>query len=88
MHCRGKELLRFALIDYVTVSERAADRPNRADSLPKWPEWYRIGRIQRQVRRAFIASGGKPLTSSELVRRAYPRLRGTLESWCYRAVRC
>jgi hypothetical protein len=34
----------------------------------------REGRIQRQVRRCFIAGDGKPRTMSELVRWAYPEL--------------
>ena len=32
-----------------------------------------IGRVQRQVRRAFIASGGKYVWFGDLLRRAYPR---------------
>jgi hypothetical protein len=34
----------------------------------------RLGRIKRQVRRAFIASNGRPLTTGELLPICYPRL--------------
>jgi hypothetical protein len=30
------------------------------------------GRVQRQIRRSFIASSGKPLTTTEILQRAYP----------------
>ena len=40
----------------------------------------REGRIQRQVRRCFIAGDGKPRTMNELVRWAYPEL-DRFECW-------
>jgi hypothetical protein len=33
----------------------------------------RIGRLRRCIRRAFIASNGRALTTTEILRRAYPR---------------
>jgi hypothetical protein len=36
---------------------------------PKNQRW-RIGHVQRQIQRAFIASNGKPLTTSELSEQA------------------
>ena len=45
----------------------------------------RIGRVQRQVRRAFIALGC-PLTTSDLMMRAYPR-GYDYSSWRYAEVR-
>jgi hypothetical protein len=35
----------------------------------------RIGRIRRAIRRAFIVSDGQPLTTTEILRRAYPRFK-------------
>ena len=35
----------------------------------------RIGRVQLQIRRALIASGGKPLGMSDLLPRCYPRVK-------------
>jgi hypothetical protein len=35
----------------------------------------RLGRIKRQVRRAFIANNGRPLTTGELLPLCYPRLK-------------
>jgi hypothetical protein len=34
----------------------------------------RIGRLRRCIKRAFIVSNGEPLTTSEILPRAYPRL--------------
>ena len=46
--------------------------PNRADRLPKpLGKTPRVGRIQRAVRRGFIASQGEPLSTSQLVARAF-----------------
>jgi hypothetical protein len=41
------------------------------------------GRIQRQIRRAFLANDAKPLTSSEIYRWVYPRKEryGWLDRW-------
>src|SRR5262249_40305842 len=61
--------------------------PNRADRLPKWPEWHRIGHIQRAIRRSFIASYGAPRTTTQLAARAYCRQKTPLQSWQYRSVR-
>jgi hypothetical protein len=33
-----------------------------------------LGRIERQIRRAFLASGGRPLLTIELMRWAHPRV--------------
>jgi hypothetical protein len=35
----------------------------------------RVGRLRRCIKRAFIVSNGEPLTTSEIMRRAYPRFR-------------
>jgi hypothetical protein len=43
----------------------------------------KVGRIQQAVRRAFIASDGKPLRTIDLLRYAYPRL-SEFERWHYR----
>lgn len=47
---------------------------------------HKIGRVQRQVRRAFIASGGRPLPTPEVARRCYPRAV-KLEHWQRKNVR-
>jgi hypothetical protein len=52
---------------------------------PKNQRW-RIGHVQRQVKRSFVASGGQPLTTGDLIRRAYPR-QTKFESWQYAQVR-
>ena len=36
----------------------------------------RLGRVQKQIKRAFIASGGKPLRIADLLPRCYPAVRG------------
>src|SRR5262249_44988617 len=60
---------------------------NRVDRLPKpLGKTPRIGRIQRAVRRGFIASQGEPLSTSQLVARAYPRLKA-FAIWQYAQVR-
>jgi hypothetical protein len=71
----------------LTVQDRARSRSIRRPQPPKWPEIHRIGHIQRQVKRAFIASLGRPLSTSQLLIRAYPRQRGPFASWQRRAVR-
>jgi hypothetical protein len=35
---------------------------------------HRIGRVQRQVRRGFVAGGGRPVQFWDLMRWAYPSL--------------
>jgi hypothetical protein len=40
----------------------------------------RIGRVQRQILRAFIASNGQPLLISDLLPRCYPRAK-RFEKW-------
>src|SRR5215475_4344013 len=62
---------------------RASVRPRNRTKPPGGP---RTGRVQRQIRRAFIASLGSPLSSSDLLKRAYPRL-SSYASWQYRQVR-
>jgi hypothetical protein len=47
---------------------------------------FRVGRIQRQIKRAFIALGS-PLTTSALMRRCYPRGYHHTDSWRYTEVR-
>jgi hypothetical protein len=47
------------------------------------PPKSRIGRVQRQIERAFIISDGKPLSTNKLMEWAYPRLRKPYH-WCYR----
>src|SRR5262249_23195815 len=61
--------------------------PDRTSRLPKpLGKTPRIGRIQRAVRRGFIASQGEPLSTSQLVARAYPRLKA-FAIWQYAQVR-
>jgi hypothetical protein len=43
---------------------------------------HRIGRLQLQVRRAFLAHEGRPLTTPQLMRRCYPRVRD-FKVWHY-----
>jgi hypothetical protein len=64
---------------------REPDRVIGFGKPPKNQRW-RVGHVQRQIKRALIASNGKPLTTSELMRRAYPRLT-KYQSWRYRQVR-
>src|SRR5215472_3103108 len=52
---------------------------------PKNQDW-RIGHVQRQVRRCFVAAGGRPLTTGELIRWTYPR-QTKFESWQYAQAR-
>lgn len=48
---------------------------NRPKPKPKPPKpGKRIGRVQRQIIRAFIASNGQPLVTRELIQWCYPRL--------------
>ena len=44
----------------------------------------RSGRIQRQIRRAFVANGGKPLSTLELIPWCYPNGR---KPWSHHDVR-
>jgi hypothetical protein len=59
----------------------------RSHLRPKPPrnDHYRVGRVQRQIRRAFTALES-PLTTSELLKRCYPRLT-QYASWQRRQVR-
>ena len=45
---------------------------------PKNP--YRVGRVQRAAQRELIAADGEPVTTTEIMRRAYPRLT-TFPDW-------
>jgi hypothetical protein len=45
-----------------------------------------VGRVQRQVRRAFIASNGRALTTAQLARWCYAR-GGRLQPWHYRNIK-
>jgi hypothetical protein len=69
-------------------SDQARSRSPRRPNIvipPNSP--FRVGRVQRQIKRAFIASLGSPLTTSDLMRRAYPRGWDHSESWRYTEVR-
>lgn len=46
----------------------------------------RVGRVQRQVFRAFIVSNGRPRTTGQLIRYCYPRLT-RFEHWHYNGVK-
>lgn len=46
----------------------------------------RIGRVQRQVKRAFLAGNGRPMTTADLARWCYPRVK-RYRDWHYRNVR-
>ena len=46
---------------------------------------HRVGRVERQVRRAFIAGKGRPLTTIDLMRWAFPRAT-RYEPWRYWSV--
>ena len=52
------------------------------------PPINRTGRIQKQIRRAFIASGGRPVLTIDLLEYSYPRVdRFSREQrWRYVAV--
>ena len=47
---------------------------------------FRVGRIQRAVKRSFIANPGCPLTTGQLLKRAYPRQQ-RYQHWQYAQVR-
>jgi hypothetical protein len=61
----------------------APTMPTRADrnQFPCKNHSFRVGRVQRQIKRAFIASNGQPLTSTELLRWCWPRER---RRWHYK----
>jgi hypothetical protein len=40
----------------------------------------RIGRIRRCVRRCFIVSNGRPISASDVIERAFPRIR-RVQDW-------
>ena len=63
--------------------------PNRTRYVPVPPKnhGYRIQRVQRQCLRALIAADGKPLSTTELIRWCYPRLKALPESWQYKVVK-
>ena len=44
----------------------------------------RVGRVERSVRRALIASNGKPISTSEIMRWAFPAARWPLWVWILR----
>jgi hypothetical protein len=46
----------------------------------------RVGRIKLAVRREFILSNGNPITTPQVLRRSYPRLK-RFTSWHYLAAR-
>ena len=45
----------------------------------------RVGRIQRQIKRAFIAAEGRPLLTIGLLERGYPRV-AHYELWHYTSI--
>jgi hypothetical protein len=45
----------------------------------------RIGRVQRRIRRAFIASEGRPLLTIDLLEHAYPRV-DRYQRWHYKTI--
>src|SRR5438046_1371516 len=52
---------------------------------PKNQDW-RVGHVQRQVRRCLVAADGRPVSTSEMIRWAYPR-QTKFESWQYAQAR-
>jgi hypothetical protein len=54
----------------------APNASGRGRTPPKPPKnhHYRIGHVQRAIKRAFIISDGKPLTTTELARHVYRRI--------------
>ncbi len=70
-----------------TEGAERPDKPVYVPNPPKNQKW-RIGRVQRQIARAFISNPGIPLSTAQLIRYCYPRLKcGHFESWRYRQVR-
>ena len=64
----------------LTLSARAS----RIIIPPQSP--FRVGRIQRAVKRAFIAGPDSPLSTVDLIKRAYPRQQ-RYQHWQYAQVR-
>jgi hypothetical protein len=62
---------------------RVSTRPRETIIPPNSP--IRVGRVKRAITRAFIALGC-PISTTELMKRAYPRGYG-YESWQYATVR-
>ena len=56
----------------LTRLEASGEFPPRTQISERRYGW-RDSRLQVQIRRAFIISGGQPLSTAELVRRCYPR---------------
>jgi hypothetical protein len=66
-----------------------APRPARSRAyVPVAPKnhGYRVQRVQRAAYRALIAAGDRLVTTSEILRRAYPRA-DEFESWMYAQAR-
>ena len=55
----------------VVMARGPADRRHQLLIAARSP---RVGRIELRVRRAFIANNGHPLSTTELMRRVYPRV--------------
>ena len=55
--------------------DRAASRSARLARLAIAARLPRVGRLKRQIRRAFIANAGKPLSTSQLLHWCYARHR-------------
>jgi hypothetical protein len=68
------------------IAVRAPSNRDVGFAKPPKNQTWRIGHVQRRVKRGFIASAGKPVTTGELIRRAYPR-QTKFESWQYAQVR-
>ncbi len=64
----------------------AARPPLRRHALTDEDRRRAIGRVQRQVRRAFIASAGEPLRIGQLLRWCYPR-QARFKRWHRNSVR-
>lgn len=54
-------------------NETAPRRPARRLWLLKAGKPDRVGRVQRQIRRALLAADGRPVSIGELLPRCYPR---------------
>jgi hypothetical protein len=75
-------------VAWMGKNDRAANRvrthKGRNGGTLKTGESRRIGRLQRCIRRAFIAADGRPLSTGELARRYYHR--DDLEYWHFNNV--
>jgi hypothetical protein len=63
-----------SISDVSLIDTRPARSPSR-EHLIAISSRSRIGRLRRAIKRAFIVSNGQPLTTTAIMRRAYPRMR-------------